>query len=420
MKLIGHMSRAVESLTDDTVSSQQRRTAVDLVADCMSEFGATSNRYDVQKRGRLPDAMRTMELEHRENPLNMRTRVILVNSQVSRWLITAFILIALFVAPLARIFGAGLLSPVTYPLICFVSAIAAYHRFTTTRSTESALRRFLFPQAFAIFCEWTFSPGLNPWWALAPTAIALFGVGYLVDEVNTHYILWITANPWLTQEAVEYRREVWNMRFDRSAISKLADAFQEEIESLEETRDVRRAAFLRRRRMELLELRQYWFGFIAVPYALLLLFLGVPSLVLLVGTLAVSLVVAFRRPLAGLRFSKTVAAVSVHAFVSWFSWDPRQAWVNSPGMFSDGLDSPFSRLTQTLCCFLLIQITFVPPVHLWGSGELLTPGWLWTLFFSFFLNLFLPVLLVLSVLIATGARPLWAYLSSVEGGSLEI
>jgi hypothetical protein len=420
VKLIRPVSRAVESLSEDTVSSQQRRTSVDLVADCMSEFGATSNRYDVLTRDRLPAAMYSMELQHREHPLNMRTRVILANSQVSRWLIVGFILTALCIAPLARIFGAGLLSPVTYPLLCFASAILAYHRFTTTRSVDSALRRFLVPQAFAIFLEWTFSPGLNPWWALAPTAIALFGVGYIVDEVNTHYILWITANPWLTQEAVEYRREVWTLRFDRSAISKLADAFQAEIESLEARGDVRRAGFLRRRRMELLELRQYSFGFIAIPYALLLLFVGVPSLVLLVGTLAVSLVVAFRRPRAGLKLNKTLAALCVHAFVSWFSWDPRQDWVHSPGMFRDGLNSPFSRLTQTLCCLLLVQITFVPPVHLWGSGELLTPGWLWTLFFSFFLNLFLPVLLLLSALIATGARPLWAYLSTVEGGSLEI
>jgi hypothetical protein len=111
---------------------------------------------------------------------------------------------------------------------------------------------------------------------------------------------------------------------------------------------------------------------------------------------------------------RLITEVNLHSFVSWFSWDTAQEWVKSPGVFRDGLASRFSRITQTVVCFILIEFAFVPPIHLWGVGESRTPVWLWSSEYSFFVNLLLPPLILVCTLAATGARPLWLYLEAVE------
>jgi hypothetical protein len=146
----------------------------------------------------------------------------------------------------------------------------------------------------------------------------------------------------------------------------------------------------------------------------LLFFAGAPNTALLLFGLGASAVFAFRRPLISVPFGKLVATVSILSFVSWFSWDARQAWVRAPGMFRDELSSRFSRLTQVVCCFVFLDMAFIPSVHLWGAGEPLAPTWLWTSVYQFFLNLVLPALFILCALVATGARPLWMHLVAVE------
>ena len=83
-------------------------------------------------------------------------------------------------------------------------------------------------------------------------------------------------------------------------------------------------------------------------------------------------------------------------------------------MFHDRLSSRFRRLTQTVAYFVLIQVAFIPPIHLWGLGEFLTPMWLWTAGYHFYVSLLLPVFFLICALIATGARPLWMHLEAVE------
>ena len=104
----------------------------------------------------------------------------------------------------------------------------------------------------------------------------------------------------------------------------------------------------------------------------------------------------------------------MRAFVSWFSWDPAQEWVNSPGLFWDRLSSRFDRITQTILCFVLLEIAFVPAVQQWGVGEFRSVAWLWKANYDFFSNLFLPVAMLICVLVSTGARPLWLHLEVIE------
>jgi hypothetical protein len=145
-----------------------------------------------------------------------------------------------------------------------------------------------------------------------------------------------------------------------------------------------------------------------------LLFFGAPSAVTIVSGFLVSIALAFRRPLITMRIRRLIFDVVVRAFVSWFSWEPKQTWVDSPGMFWDRLPSRFRRITQTSACFMSVQICFVPPIILWGGGQWLTPEWLWGSALGFFTNLLLPVFLFLCVLLATGARPLWIHLAAIE------
>jgi len=249
---------------------------------------------------------------------------------------------------------------------------------------------------------------------MAPVVLSMAGVAYLVDQVNTHYVRWITANLRLKREAVKRRRKMWDLRFNWVALSREIASLRDRIRILEADGEIDKAFILRRRAGELLELREYPLGFVALFYLAVLLYLGAPSTVLILSGFAVSVVLAFRRPFITMKLTRLISEVNIHSFVSWFSWDPKQEWIHSPGMFHDGLSSRFRRLTQTVVCFVLLEIAFIPPVHLWGTGELLTANWLWTSGYHFFLNLLLPVFFVVCALVATGARPLWMHLEAVE------
>lgn len=386
----------------------------DIVADAMSTFAVGQNAIDTLKRFRLPPAMYAMELEWREHPVAMIERLMLTNAKLGIWLFVTFCLSTLGVAPLLRMYGGGVLSAVTYPLISFACGLGAFFRFITTSSLSSAARWFVLPQLGMILIEWAFSPAINPWWTVAPVFLAVGGIGYLADLVNTHYIRWITANLNLKREAVLRRRKMWDLRFNWFALSREISVLRAEAEKLEGEGETDSALILHRCANELLELRLYPLGFLVLIYVAVLLFAGAPGTVLLLSSIGLSVVLALRRPLVTEDLQRLIAEVNIHSFVSWFSWDPKQAWVHSPGMFHDRLSSRYHRITQTVFCSLVIDISFVPPIHLWGSGEMLTPVWLWTSAYHFFVNLLLPVFLLLCVLTATGARPLWMYLEAIE------
>jgi hypothetical protein len=386
----------------------------DLVADAMETFASAPNRYDMLKRMRLPLAVESLALEWRDHPLSMFHRTLLANSKVATWLFWTFSASSLVVAPYLGLYGTGVLSPVTYPVICFICGLVAYRRFVTTASFMLAARRFLIPQAAVLLLEWGYSPGINRWWSLAPVMLSLAAVGWLADRVNTHYVRWVTANLRLKEEAAQRRRAIWDLRFDWFGLTQEISVLHGEIKSLEANGRNDEAFVLRRRAGELLEIREYPLGFLALVYFGIILWAGAPSTVLVLSGLAVALASAFRRPLLTMKLGRLLWNINVHSFVSWFSWDPKQPWVNSPGMFHDRLNSPYQRITQTVLCFVLVEIAFVPPMHLWGVGELLTPIWLWTTGYHFFLNLLLPAFLLLCALVSTGARPLWMHLEAIE------
>jgi hypothetical protein len=408
------VSKSISMFATESADLCIRTTQPDVVADSMSKFGTSTNTYDTLKRDRLALAMYSMELEWRDHPVAMIHRLILTNVKLGIWLFTTFCLSTLILAPFIRLYGGGILSAVTYPVISFVCGLAAFFRFITTSSVTSAVRWFVVPQLAAILIEWSFSPAINPWWTAAPVSLAIAGVGCLADRVNTHYLRWITANLNLKRDAVLRRRRLWDLRFNWFALSEEISDLQDEIESLEAEGESESAFILRKRANELRELRQYPFGFFALIYMAGLLFAGAPSTMLLLSGFGVSVVLALRRPVMTVKLRRLIAEVNIHSFVSWFSWDPKQPWVHSPGMFHDRITSRYRRLTQTVLCFLLIDIAFVPPIHLWGVGEMLTPVWLWTSAYHFFLHLLLPTFFLLSALIATGARPLWMHLAAIE------
>jgi hypothetical protein len=198
-------------------------TRPDLVADAQNLYlleGIAWNRYDMLKRNRLPEARAFMELEWRIHPVDWNTLLLLINRQVGWSLFATFLVSTILLAPVGRIFGTGLFSPVTYPLAFFIAGIAGYCRFVRTASFREASWRFFLPQAFFIFCECSFSPGIDPKWVVIPVALCLLGLGYLADQVNTHYVWWITANLRLKREAVLLRRRLWGLRFKPIALSR--------------------------------------------------------------------------------------------------------------------------------------------------------------------------------------------------------
>jgi hypothetical protein len=341
-------------------------------------------------------------------------RTLITNAKLATWLFWTYCITTLGIAPLLSLFGTGVLSPVTYPVVSFVCGLAAYHRFAKTSSLMLAVRRFLTPQAAMLVLEWGYSPGINRSWSFAAVALALGSAGWLADRVNTHYVRWITANLKLKEEAALRRRTIWDLRFNWFALTREIARLRDEIKSLEANGRTDEAFILRRRAGELAEIREYPFGFLALVYLGVLLWAGAPSTVLVLSGFAVAIASVFRRPLLTMKLGRLLWSINIHSFVSWFSWDPKQPWVNSPGMFRDWLISPYRRTTQTVVCFVLMQIAFVPPMHLWGVGEILTPGWLWTIGYQFFLNLLLPAFLLLCALISTGARPLWMHLEAIE------
>ena len=218
----------------------------------------------------------------------------------------------------------------------------------------------------------------------------------------------------MTREAVEHRRRLWDLRFNWRALSKEIASLRIDCDVLEARGEAAKAENLRRSASELIELREYPLGFLALLYTGILLFLGAPGLVLLASAFGISVTLAFRRPLATMKLRRLIVEATVNSFVSWFSWDTQQHWVHSPGMFRDGLYSRYRRVTQTVLCFVVLQIAFVPPIQFWGDGEMLTAKWLWSSAYQFFGNLFLPALLLFCALIATGARPLWMHLEAIE------
>jgi hypothetical protein len=414
--LMGWTFQLFNDALDDLSKNSPLPTGLpDLVSDAMETLGASAtNRYDMLKRMRLPLAIESLALEWRDHPLSMFHRTLLANAKLATWLFWTFCISTLVVAPLLGLFGTGVLSPVTYPVVSFGCGLAAYRRFLTTGSLMLAARRFLVPQAAMILLEWGYSPGVNRWWSFAPVLLALTAAGWLADRVNTHYVRWITANLRLKEEAAQRRRAIWDLRFDWFGLTQEISVLRREIRSLEANGRRDEAFILRRRAGELLEIRQYPLGFLALFYLGILLWAGAPSTVLVLSGFGIAMVLALRRPLLNMKLGRLVWNINIHSFVSWFSWDPKQAWVNSPGMFHDRLYSPYQRITQTVACFVLMEIGFVPPIHLWGVGEFLTPPWLWTTGYHFFLNLLLPAFLVLCTLISTGARPLWMHLEAIE------
>src|SRR5580692_672848 len=116
---------ALQQLNWSRADSTIRATLPDVVAEAGEAFGGnSSNRYDVQKRDRIPLSMYSMELEWRNNPIPMFKRLLLTNMKLATWLFWSFCLSTLLVAPLLRLFGGAFLSPVTYPLISFISGLA--------------------------------------------------------------------------------------------------------------------------------------------------------------------------------------------------------------------------------------------------------------------------------------------------------
>jgi hypothetical protein len=389
---------------------------LDLVADAQELYRseAVPNSYDELKRDRLPKDLESIELEWRVHPLPLETVFRLTNRKVGLWLFVAFLTSTFAIAPVARLYGTGVFSPVTYPLAFLASGIAAYHRFATTASFEETAWRFFLPQALFVFLECSFSPGIDRRWVLVPVIMSVSFLGYLVDQVNTHYIWWITANLRLKREAVVMRRRLWTLRFNPVALTKEIVALRRTARQLETEARIGEALILRRHANELRELRAYPLGFCVLAYVTALLLLGAPSGALVLSAFALSVALAFRKPLISIRTARFLCETLLCSLVSWFAWDPAQGWLESPGMFRDRLPSRYWRLINATTCFTLVHITFVPPITLWGSGEWLTPIWLWGSACGFFLNLFLPVLLFISVLIATGARPLWIHLAAIE------
>src|SRR5258708_2040361 len=98
----------------------------DTVADAMSTFGIGQNAIDTLKRFRLPPAMYAMELEWREHPVAMIERLMLTNAKLGVWLFVTFCLSTLGIAPVLRLYGGGVLSAVTYPLISFACGLGAF------------------------------------------------------------------------------------------------------------------------------------------------------------------------------------------------------------------------------------------------------------------------------------------------------
>src|SRR3712207_2990996 len=91
----------------------------DWVADAAgwSEGERAANRYDTLRRERLPLTVCRTELEWRVHPVEDVLELI-ANRKVLFVLFAAFFANAFLLGPLIRAFGAGLFSPVTYPVIC--------------------------------------------------------------------------------------------------------------------------------------------------------------------------------------------------------------------------------------------------------------------------------------------------------------
>src|SRR5712692_5222834 len=124
----------------------------DIVADAHELYSSTASspRYDMLKRPRIPVAMYAMELEWNRHPVPMAARIILTSRTIGLWLVVAFCVVSFLLEPVVRIYGGGLCSPATYPVLFFISAILALGRLARTASFREAAWRFVLPQAFFV------------------------------------------------------------------------------------------------------------------------------------------------------------------------------------------------------------------------------------------------------------------------------
>jgi hypothetical protein len=389
---------------------------VDFVADARgwSAVERATNRFDMLRRDLLRMPIGGLELEWREHPVSLATRLVLANMKVCTWLLLTFCVSTLMLGPVLRTFGGGLLSAWTYPIICFCCAIRAYSVFGATASLSDAGKAFIIPQAVAIFLEWAFSPAISNYWRTIPLIVCACAVAFVADQVNTHYVRWITANLQLKQSAVTERRRTWDSRFNWKRLSLDIRLHRYDVTRLERCGEKEEAAVFRRKIGELREIREYALGFLIIPYLIILHALGASTTTLAWTGILLSCVSAFRRPLVTFKLARLISEVVVRAFVSWLSWDTAQQWVKSPGMFKDRLYSPLTRVAQTAGCFFLVQVALIGPIGNWGTGLRGSPIWLWRIDYDFFLNLLFPALLLICTLVSTGARPLWIYLEAIE------
>ena len=274
--------------------------------------------FDTLHRDRLPPGAFDIELVLPDHPVSLPDRAVIVNAKVSRWVLIAYSLIAFLVAPVARSQSPWLFSPFSYPVLCLFSGIAAYICLGNTGSARAAGWMFFAPQALGVFLEWTFSPAISGRWVTIPVVITAVSMAFLADQVNTHYVHLITANIWLKQEAVEWRRRMWSLRFKGRAISREIATLEAYAEQLQTDGSVEDAALVRGRAEGLRELREYPVGFLATVYSTALLFLGVPTLLLVLSSLAISGYLAFRRPLIRRNLGWLITEVIGRSFVSCF------------------------------------------------------------------------------------------------------
>lgn len=360
-------------------------------------------RYDMLKRPRLPDVAYLFELEWRKHPVDFPTRLLLINYLISNKLFSTFCWVILFIAPLSNVLGGWIYSPGTYPLAVLGAAIYAYQKFAKTHDLLATLLRFTLPQIAFIYLELSFSSTLDQRWHLIPVASALWVVGYVTDKIHTHCMRWNTADLELEIDDVHRLRDLWRIRFNWFLITRDIRGLQEQLTVLGSADDNTEVQAIRGQVKELRELRQYALGFLILPFFLLLFILGASATAIIIWAIVCAIVLAVKR---GAHLQTSVKGllldVIVWPFISWISWDTSQLWVLSPGLFNDRLYSPLTRVEQTSLCFVLLQVSFIPPIHRWVSGPGFTPLWSWMLAYNFLIELMLPVVMVGATLVATG------------------
>jgi hypothetical protein len=388
-------------------------TEPDIIADGYewSDQERSVRRFDRMRREQLPTAARDMELEWREHIFDIASLLKIANRKVTTWLFWTLCL-NLLLAEFIRYCAANIQFAVLYPCASFICGLIAYYCFSVTTSGAKALAAFFVPQAVFIFLEMCFSPILNRYFVLLPIVGALFVLGWLVDQINTHYVRWITADLVLSRERILRLRTLWDMRFKVFQLSSEIERLRNVVRDLEDESKEEEAQEAWEEMQYVREVRLYpvSFFFLAILGSLFLLGLSSTGLVLSCLCLAICFVF-LGRPI---KVDSVGYALwtSVCAYASWLAWDPEQDWVNSPGYFNDRLVGPFDRGLLTMGAFALVSIAFVPPLPFWTWGNFVQC--LWIAQYSFFLHVLLPALLLVLTLLAIGARPMVMFLFAVE------